>query len=156
MSGMSALFRMAEPPEQMKDWAIGLVRFVVGLTFFLHGWQKAFEFGFAGVTGAFTRMGVPMPELTAPLVGLVELVGGAALMIGFVTRLVALPLAFNMLMAIVLVKLGGGFFSPAGIELELLLLVGALAMAIGGPGAFSIDRAIAEMRSRAAYADTRT
>jgi putative oxidoreductase len=152
---MSAFFRMAEPPEQMKDWAIGLVRFVVGLSFFLHGWQKVFEFGFAGVTGAFTQMGAPMPEITAPLVSLVELLGGGALMIGFATRLVAIPLAFDMLMAIVLVHLPSGFFAPQGVELVLLLFIGALAMAVGGPGAVSVDRAISSLRSRSAYVDNR-
>jgi putative oxidoreductase len=150
---MSTFFRLAGPPEHMKDWAIALVRLVVGLTFFLHGWQKLFDFGIPGVTQGFTRMGVPMPEITAPLVALVEFVAGASLMIGFLTRLVAIPLAIDMLVAILLVHLRGGFFAPSGVELVLLLFTGAVAMALGGPGALSMDGIFADFRSRAARGD---
>ena len=45
-----------------------------------------------------------------------------------------------MLGAILLVKLGGGFFAPAGLEFELALMGGALALALAGPGDCSIDR----------------
>jgi putative oxidoreductase len=152
---MSAFFRMAEPPEQMKDWAIGVIRLVVGLTFFLHGWQKLMDFGIAGVTQGFTQMGVPMPEVTAPLVSLVEFVCGASLMIGFLTRLVAIPLAIDMLAAMFLVSLKNGFFvSQRGVELELLLFAGSLAMVLGGPGALSIDRVLSSARSRSVLGDS--
>jgi putative oxidoreductase len=153
---MSAFFRMAEPPEQMKDWAIAVVRLVVGLTFFLHGWQKLIDFGIARMTQGFTQMGVPMPELTAPLVSLVEFAGGGLLMIGFLTRLVAIPLAIDMLAAMFLVTLKNGFFAAqGGAELELLLFAGALGMALGGPGALSIDRVLGSVRTRAALGDSR-
>src|SRR5687768_6983612 len=108
---MSSLFRMIEPPEQMKDWAIAIVRMIVGFTFLMHGWQKFFDIGVAAMVGGFTSMGVPMPELAAPLVTFVELICGAALMIGLATRLVAIPLAIDMLAAIVLVHIPGGFFA---------------------------------------------
>jgi putative oxidoreductase len=150
---MSSLFRMIEPPEQMKDWAIAIVRMIVGFTFVMHGWQKFFDIGVAAVVGGFTSMGVPMPELTAPLVTFVELICGFALMIGLATRLVAIPLAIDMLAAIVLVQIPGGFFAPQGVELVLLLFTGAFAMMLGGPGALSVDRQMSGMRTRIAFAD---
>ncbi len=152
---MSAYFRLMDPPEQAKDWGLAVIRIVVGLTFLLHGWQKFFEFGIPGITNAFGQMGVPVPEIAGPLVAIVELVGGAALMVGFLTRLVAIPLAIDMLAAVLLVRLPGGFFAPMGFEYELLLFTCSIGFLIGGPGAASIDRTIAGIRSRAAYAEGR-
>ena len=98
-------------------------------------------------------MGVPAPEVTGPLVAIVELVAGAALLVGLLTRLVAIPLAIDMLAAILLVHAPNGFFVPMGMELVLLLFVGALGSALAGPGALSFDRMIARSRARAPFLD---
>ncbi len=152
---MSAYFRLMDPPEQAKDWGLAIIRIVVGFTFLMHGWQKVFSFGLAGTASAFEQMGAPMPEITGSLVSIVELVGGAALMVGFMTRLVAIPLAIDMLSAMLIVHLPNGFFLPTGVEAVLLLFAGAVCCVIGGPGTLSIDRALAEVRSRAAYTEGR-
>jgi putative oxidoreductase len=153
---MSSYFRLMDPPEQAKDWGLAIIRIVLGLTFMLHGWQKVFEYGIPGVTQAFGQMGAPLPGITGPLVSALELAGGAALIVGLLTRLVAIPLAIDMLGAIFLVVLPmKGISAPLAFELELILLVGALAMLIGGPGALSIDGAIARAHSRAAFATGR-
>jgi len=104
-----------------------------------------FVFGFAGVTGAFTHMGVPFPGLMGPLIGLLEFFGGLALVIGLLTRLVALGLVFDMLGAILLVQLKRGF---SGYELEFLLLGSSLALVLTGAGRFSVDSLIAARRER--------
>jgi putative oxidoreductase len=76
-------------------------------------------------------------------------------MIGFLTRLVAIPLAIDMLAAMFLVSLKNGFFvSQRGVELELLLFAGSLAMVLGGPGALSIDRVLSSARSRSVLGDS--
>ncbi|MEO7455698.1 MAG: DoxX family protein, partial [Gemmatimonadaceae bacterium] len=64
--------------------AIGLavVRVITGITFMMHGYQKLFTFGIAGVQGAFTKMGAPLPMVTGPLVAGLEFFGGIALIIG--------------------------------------------------------------------------
>ena len=122
---------------------LALLRVITGIIFAAHGGQKLFVYGLAGVSGAFAQMGVPLPGVTGPLVAFVEFFGGIALILGVLTRLAALGLAIDMLGAILLVKIKGGFFAPKGSEYELLLFAAAAALALTGPGMFSIDNAIA-------------
>jgi putative oxidoreductase len=124
---------------------LAIVRVVAGIVFMMHGYQKLFTFGIAGVQGAFTQMGAPLPMITGPLVGALEFFGGIALIIGLLTRLVALGLVFDMLGAILLVHLAKGFFLP-GYEFVLLLGTVALGLVVAGPGAYSVDEHLARSR----------
>jgi putative oxidoreductase len=100
-------------------------------------------------------MGVPAPSVTGPLVGTIELVGGGLLLVGLASRLVAIPLAVDMLVAMLLVHLPGGFFLPDGVELILLLFAGAVTIVLAGPGAFAVDRLIARSEHRSGSDHTR-
>jgi putative oxidoreductase len=137
--------RIASPAPLLPEWGLTVLRAVVGFTFFMHGWQKVFELGITGVVDAFVQMGVPLPAVTAPLVSMLELVGGAAILLGLGTRWLAILLALDMLGAIALAHLPSGFFAPNGVELPLLLLGGALALVLTGPGACAVDRLIARV-----------
>ena len=130
-----------------RSLALGLtaLRLAVATIFIRHGAQKLFVFGFAGVTGAFTHMGVPFPGLMGPFIGLLEFFGGIALALGFLTRLIALGFVCDMLGAIVLVRLKGGFSTY---ELEFLLLGSSLALALTGAGRFSVDALLADRQER--------
>jgi putative oxidoreductase len=102
--------------------------------------------GIPGVTGFFNQIGIPAANIAAPFVAALELAGGIALVLGLFTRLLGLAFAINMLVAIVLVRLKGGFFAPNGAEFEILLGVASVALMIAGAGALSIDEAIAKRR----------
>lgn len=130
---------------------VGLLplRGVIGLVFLMHGYQKLFVMGIDGVTGYLARVGVPMPGISAVVVTIAELAGGAAILLGLFTRLAAAALAFDMLVAILAVRLGGGFFAPRGPEFELALLGGCLTLALMGAGGVSLDRTFAGRRSDA-------
>lgn len=129
------------------DTGLMVLRIVIGIVFLMHGGQKLFVFGFTGVAGFFGQMGVPMPAITGPLVALVEFLAGGALVLGLFTRLAALGLAIDMLGAILLLRMKGGFFAPNGYEFELTLLAANVSIAIAGAGYYSIDRVIAERRA---------
>jgi putative oxidoreductase len=128
-----------------RSLALGLtaLRLAVATIFIKHGAQKLFVFGFAGVTGAFTHMGVP--GVIGPLICLLEFFGGIALALGFLTRLIALGFVCDMLGAILLVLLPKGF---SGFELEFLLLGSSLALALTGGGRFSVDALLADRQER--------
>jgi putative oxidoreductase len=137
-----SLFRSS--PRQL-SLGLAVLRVAVATIFIRHGAQKLFVSGFAGVAGAFTHMGIPFPGLMGPLIGLLEFFGGLALVAGLLTRLVALGLVFDMLGAIVLVRLAAGF---SKYELEFLLLGSSLALVLTGAGRFSVDALLADRREK--------
>jgi putative oxidoreductase len=144
-------------PRQL-SLGVAVLRIILGIIFVAHGYAKFFVFGIDGATGMFAQMGIPAPTITAPLVATLEVAGGVALILGLLTRLAALGLAIDMLGAVFLVRIKGGFFAPNGAEFEILLCVACIALVIAGAGAPSIDEAIATRRMSASgdpYAPTR-
>ena len=125
---------------KFQSLGLAVLRIVVGIVFFAHGYQKVFTFGFQGVTGMFGHMGFPLPAVSAVVVILVEFVGGILLITGLATRLPAALLAIDMLVAILAVHIKHGFFNPMGVEFPLALLAACICLALSGGGAASLKR----------------
>ena len=131
---------LLKPAPDKADLAMTIIRVIVGITFFVHGWQKVFTFGFEGVGGFFGSIGIPAAGFFAIVVSLLELLGGLALILGIGTRIVGLLLAIHMLVALLVVHLPNGFFvSENGYELVLILGTTSLAFAITGASSISLD-----------------
>jgi putative oxidoreductase len=129
--------------SNLQSWSITLIRAIVGVVFLMHGGQKLFVWGGHNVAGFLGQLGVPIPSVSAVLLTFVEFLGGAALLLGLVTRWAALLLAIDMLVALILVHIKNGFFLPDGVEYPLTLLVANIALALSGSGALAVDKIIA-------------
>ena len=124
--------------EQVKIFQFSPIplRIIAGIGFVLHGLPKLLDI--PGTQNSFINMGLP-PEM-AIVIGLLELIGGLAVLLGFLTRIAAGLLAIDMIGAILQVKLSKGFIG--GYELDLLYLAIMISLMITGPGRLSIERNI--------------
>jgi uncharacterized membrane protein YphA (DoxX/SURF4 family) len=133
---------------------IFIIRLMVGSVFFFEGILKL-VYTNQGV-GRFTKLGFPMPDITAHFVAVAEIVGGALIVAGLCTRLVAVYFVLQMLVAFFSTKislyLGTSPLAPppsppkSGIwalehesRVDFAQLLSSLFLAIEGPGKFSID-----------------
>jgi len=136
------------------DVTLTMLRLVLGVTFFAHGAQKMLGwfggFGFYGTMGYFTHtMGIPAPFAFFAICA--EFFGGLGLIVGCLSRIAALGIVVNMLVAVFMIHLWNGFFmnwfgkqKGEGFEYHLLAVAIGVAIMVKGAGAFSIDRAISE------------
>lgn len=143
-----------------------LIRILVGAVFLSEGVQKFLYADQLGV-GRFVKIGIPFPEIMAPFVGVVEIVGGACLILGVLTRLAAFTLFINISVAILSTKipilLGHaywlfslpnmpkyGFWSMAHeARTDFSMFLGSLFLLFVGAGPWSFDSLVARyMRNR--------
>src|SRR5436309_15932336 len=129
--------------------ALGLLilRLVIGLTLAAHGAQKLFGWwggpGMDGWVGAMNRMRIRPAVPWAWMSMLSEVLGGIGLAVGLLTPLPSLAIAGSMLVAIALVHWPRGFWvTKGGYEFNLSILAAIAAIAIAGPGSFSLDAAL--------------
>jgi putative oxidoreductase len=94
----------------------------------------------AKVTGFFEKLGIPAPGFNAVLVGYSELICGALLVLGLLSRLATIPLVVSMAIAILTAKRSDihGIFDLVGQD-EFTYLVVLVMIAVIGPGALSLD-----------------
>lgn len=93
----------------------------------------------------FTSLGIPFPQANAIFVSWLECVGGVLVMLGLCTRLVSIPLAATMAVAIGTAKWAEvTSFSDFAWLLETAYLLIFLWLATAGPGAVSVDHLISK------------
>ena len=139
MAKLGMLPLMNDAGSRFAKWGMLPLRIVVGLVFLMNGGQKFFIFGLGGTGDIMEKLGLPLPLLAAAVVITVELLGGLAILLGAFTRLAGTLLAFEMVVAIIVARLHGGFFAPYGYEFELTLLAACLTFALSGPGRMSLE-----------------
>lgn len=130
--------------------ANGIVRVLVGTVFLIEGIQK-FLFPVSLGAGRFAHIGIPVPEVSAPFVGVVEIVCGAMLCVGWLTRLAAILLLIDIAVAIATTKfpmlVSKGFWATAHeARTDWSMLLGLVFLLVAGAGARSIDARLLQRR----------
>jgi uncharacterized membrane protein YphA (DoxX/SURF4 family) len=136
--------------------AVILIRLMVGLVFVSEGIQK-FLYAEAQGAGRFAKIGIPAPAIMGPFVGVLELVCGVLILLGLATRVAAVLLALDMIVAIASTKIpvliGHGYLlfahtlaPKAGFwaflhesRTDVSMLCGSVYLAIVGAGPWSLD-----------------
>jgi putative oxidoreductase len=129
-----------------------LVRLLVGWVFLSEGIQK-FLFPAALGAGRFAKIGIPAPQFFGPFVGVVEIVCGAFVIVGLLTRLAAIPLLINISVAILTTKVPmlakSGFWAAMHeSRTDICMWLGSLFLLIVGAGAYSLDERLFGSRRR--------
>jgi putative oxidoreductase len=128
---------------RLSDLAPLVLRLVLGGLMIAHAYQKI-SIGPAEFGRLLVGLGVP--AFMGYVVCYTELAGGILLVVGLLSRLAALALIVDLVVAIALVKVNVGLIAPrgmgAGAELDLAYIASYLAILLGGPGRFSLDRLI--------------
>lgn len=123
---------------------LAVLRVVTGAVFVGHGLPKfgwdGGEGSIAATANSFANMGIPLPLISAWLIGVTEVFGGALLIAGFMTRLVSAAQCFGMLVAVLVVHLPNGFLGRGGYQWALVLAATAFCLMLEGGGKFSLDR----------------
>lgn len=123
-----------------------LIRLSVGIVFLSEGIQK-FLFPASRGAGRFTKIGLPAPDFLGSLVGSFEILCGAFMLLGLLTRLASIPLISIMLVAIATTKVE--ILANKGIweflhesRTDWAMLLGSIFLLIKGSGNWSVDQHI--------------
>jgi putative oxidoreductase len=121
---------------------VGLLplRLALGFIFIWHGYPKLTHPN--AMQGFFVQHGLPSYFVT--IAGVLEVFGGGLLILGFLTRVAALLLAFEMAVAILKVHSAGGYMAVHNYEFPLALAAACFALATVGAGRASVDYALYE------------
>ena len=121
-------------PETYRPHIQALLRIMIGLLFLQHGLSKMIDFPHMDALGQ-------MPAGLKYTAGIIETVGGIALIAGYQTRLAAFILSGFCAVAYFMVHAPMGFFPALNYgEPAILFCFAALYLSVAGPGAWSFDR----------------
>ena len=132
--------------SSQKDGGLLLTRIMMGIILIAHGWAK-FNFGWAiGFFGNTLKF--PVPSVIGPFITVLEIGGGALLVLGLVTRYLGIVFSIQMIVAAYVqwIVFSKGFIYSSGkapgAELELLILFTGILLATHGAGKYSLDKVL--------------
>ncbi|WGL53988.1 DoxX family protein [Nocardioides sp. BP30] len=127
------------------DLGLAVIRVALGPMLVLHGWNKVFGGGgLRGTAAWFESLGLRPGRLHARLAASTEIGAGTLLTLGLLTGLDALAYVGLMVVAALTDHRGKGYFVfKGGAEYVVLVALVAIGLAATGPGAWSLDHALA-------------
>jgi putative oxidoreductase len=148
-------------PAWMARWSPIAPRLILGLGFMEHGVAKLHR-GPATFAAILDGIGIPAAHPMAWATIAIEVLGGLAVVTGACVRLVSIPMATVLLVAIFTVHLPNGFssikllavtsagaqFGQPGYETDLLYLACLTALVLGGPGPLAVDGLLRKRMNR--------
>lgn len=127
--------------EYLKSVSLLLARLLIAYGFYQPAMNKWSDIG--SVAEWFGSIGIPFPLLNAYMAASTEITGVVLLTLGFLTRLISIPLIIVMIVAIVTVHLPNGFSAgDNGFEIPLYYMTFLIVFVANGAGRFSLDRLI--------------
>lgn len=134
--------------KQWNQWAPLPLRLVLGIGMMQAGFPKLFvPAGRTNIAHLLAQLGIPFPEVMGWAVGVVEFFGGLGILFGVAIAIAAGLNALSITTLLILSFARGGIPEPLpggdpfpDYRLAILILAGMLTLAIGGAGAFAIER----------------
>jgi putative oxidoreductase len=120
--------------EKLAQYGPLPLRILAGISFIIHGLPKLSNI--AGTEHFFSSM-IGLPAAMALPIGLLEVIGGIALLVGILTRLASIMFIIEMIGSTITAKLSKGFVG--GYEVDLLLMAISISLLLTGPGRISIE-----------------
>jgi putative oxidoreductase len=120
--------------EKLAQYGPLPIRILAGIAFIIHGLPKLSNI--AGTEDFFANM-IGLPAAMALPIGLLEVIGGIALLVGVLTRVASILLIIEMIGSTIVAKLSRGFVG--GYELDLLLMAISISLLLTGPGRISVE-----------------
>src|SRR5918911_2804430 len=120
--------------EKLSQYGPLPIRILAGIAFIIHGLPKLSNV--AGTEHFLANM-VGLPAAMALPIGLLEVIGGIALLVGVLTRIASILFIIEMIGSTITAKLSRGFVG--GYELDLLLMAISISLLLTGPGRISVE-----------------
>jgi putative oxidoreductase len=133
-------------------WGITVVRVMAGLIIFVAALEKYTGMGFSGFSAVATQLSIPAASFWGVFIPLLELIGGALILVGLGTRWVAVLFVIEYFVTSFLLKVPrpapfGGWDS---MRIDLMLFTTAIALVLVGPGALALDSLVLGRRASGA------
>lgn len=133
----------------LRDIVLLISRILLGVILAAHGIQKWTDFGVGAVADQFAGLGMPAPDISAPVVATAEILGGVAVILGVLTRLVGVLVVLLLAGAVWFAHRHAGIFvTDGGWELPVAIAAGFLLLAATGAGRVSVDALVTRRRDR--------